>query len=154
MTVAVFAPISRSNLPQDYRCTICLDSSVDSLAHKVGETYHAFCRDCLLRWFQQHRNCPVCRGPIDGPLGVREVVQITINLLSEGDCEPLVFLACLVISVAYTLIGAYVFLFVDYSAGLFVTGVFGFSAFGWYLMLDDYCEANRQRNFLPGFPIA
>lgn len=50
----------------DWSCSICLKLVLDPIVSACG---HDFCRECLLRWAEQHASslpvaCPLCRAPI------------------------------------------------------------------------------------------
>ncbi|KAL2396397.1 putative ATP-dependent helicase [Exophiala dermatitidis] len=42
-------------------CTICTDNFEVGTMTSCG---HQFCKDCILTWWAQHRNCPVCKTPL------------------------------------------------------------------------------------------
>ncbi|KAI1613623.1 adenosinetriphosphatase [Exophiala viscosa] len=48
---------SRSSAPRI--CTICTDQFEVGTMTSCG---HQFCKDCVLMWWSQHRNCPVCKS--------------------------------------------------------------------------------------------
>lgn len=47
---------SNSSIPRI--CTICTDQFEVGTMTSCG---HQFCKDCVLTWWSQHRNCPVCK---------------------------------------------------------------------------------------------
>ena len=45
-------------LEEELTCTICYCILCKAVVTTCG---HAFCRECILTWFQQEKSCPVCR---------------------------------------------------------------------------------------------
>lgn len=50
---------SKSSAPRI--CTICTDNFEVGTMTSCG---HQFCKHCVLTWWSQHRNCPVCKTPL------------------------------------------------------------------------------------------
>ena len=42
-------------------CTICMDGYEDGAIMCVLSCFHAFHKDCVLRWLELHATCPVCK---------------------------------------------------------------------------------------------
>lgn len=52
-----------------FTCPICLVDVLDPLARAVTlPCMHSFCRVCLVQWLHIKRNCPVCKGALEGYL--------------------------------------------------------------------------------------
>ena len=43
-------------------CPICLESMIDSLySRKLNACSHTYCGPCIEKWFETHKQCPVCK---------------------------------------------------------------------------------------------
>lgn len=61
------APLSdKGLLDSDWKCTICLDAA-DSIqdVRKITECGHCFCSQCIEKWFEENRSCPVCKKEVE-----------------------------------------------------------------------------------------
>jgi len=57
----------------DLQCGICLGAPIS--AHETEECGHLFCRDCIMKWLDEKKECPYCRKPLTRD-GVRKSVWI------------------------------------------------------------------------------
>ena len=46
-------------------CTICMDGYEDGAIMCVLSCFHAFHKDCVLRWLELHATCPVCKTDLN-----------------------------------------------------------------------------------------
>lgn len=58
-------------------CTICLDHTGTNGGCKILPCRHAFCRECIDRWWTESRSCPVCRG--DGSERGTDAAQLPLH---------------------------------------------------------------------------
>eukprot|EP00794_Sanderia_malayensis_P007014 gene7014-7799_t len=54
-----FSPNDFEELSFELECTLCRAIFFEPVTTMCG---HVFCKDCLTRWFDFNRGCPVCRG--------------------------------------------------------------------------------------------
>lgn len=52
-------------LPQSNNCWICIDR-VYNIALFCG---HLFCQECVDKWLEQKKDCPICRSPVETGFG-------------------------------------------------------------------------------------
>lgn len=64
-------------LEEELTCTICYSILCKAVITPCG---HAFCRDCILTWFEHEKTCPVCRKAVTK---VCKPPVIVSNLLSR-----------------------------------------------------------------------
>ena len=50
--------VSLGDLEDDLTCSICYGIYAEPVVTPCG---HTFCRECVVRWFDQERSCPSCR---------------------------------------------------------------------------------------------
>lgn len=50
--------VGLGDLEEALTCSICIGIFDDPVVTPCG---HTFCKDCIVRWFQQERSCPSCR---------------------------------------------------------------------------------------------
>ncbi|PHH55951.1 putative ATP-dependent helicase [Ceratocystis fimbriata CBS 114723] len=46
----------------DSECPICQNSHIKGIMTTCG---HRFCKECLMQWYQTHRNCPMCKHRLE-----------------------------------------------------------------------------------------
>jgi hypothetical protein len=62
-------------LKSELDCIICTDTIVAPTALPCG---HNFCQDCVLRWFEEKRECPTCRACF--PKNVVQKLSVNLSL--------------------------------------------------------------------------
>lgn len=55
----VMAAIEIGNEESDNLCIMCMENKIDGIIMPCGHV--AACTACLEKWFEKHKNCPVCR---------------------------------------------------------------------------------------------
>mmetsp|Transcript_43779 Transcript_43779/g.85920 ORF Transcript_43779/g.85920 Transcript_43779/m.85920 type:complete len:201 (-) Transcript_43779:29-631(-) len=58
-------------------CTICLEDYVcDEEFAITNECKHVFHSECILRWLEQHNECPICRKQVVNSTKIKEALQL------------------------------------------------------------------------------
>src|SRR5690348_2371213 len=53
--------VSLGDLKDDLTCIICHNIFAEPVITPCG---HGFCKECILRWFEMERSCPICRKSV------------------------------------------------------------------------------------------
>ena len=81
----------------DKTCSICLENfNINNKCIKIPECQHIFHKDCIYKWFDKNKTCPICRIDIDksidrynklNNLKNREIINILKNNnIDYSDC--------------------------------------------------------------------
>lgn len=42
-------------------CPICLESYIEKEVYQTHKCKHSFCKECLSKWIEEHKTCPMCQ---------------------------------------------------------------------------------------------
>jgi len=69
-------------IPKNNNCPICLNEEIikDKTELIVTSCRHLFHKECLNKWFETNKSCPICRAELNTSLR-RRILSIIQNLL-------------------------------------------------------------------------
>jgi hypothetical protein len=60
------APICIIDSEKKISCAICLeDITLQTNTRKIKKCKHIYCSDCISKWFETHKTCPICKAEAD-----------------------------------------------------------------------------------------
>ena len=66
---AVTDLVAARECPGDAVCTICRETlnhaGADTPVRRIRRCQHAYCAECIERWLQRNKKCPMCRLAVD-----------------------------------------------------------------------------------------
>lgn len=85
--IDIYAPKCDPLEPDDQegRCAVCLEAFKDVHApvRKLVQCKHSFCAECIERWFEEHKWCPICKNDVTAT--TTQIASISSSSSSEED---------------------------------------------------------------------
>ena len=60
----------KKDIPKGDCCPICMDEFASKKTiYELKKCKHIYCKDCIEKWFEENKNCPVCKCDVQLDVG-------------------------------------------------------------------------------------